>query len=871
VQTRDLSVPDWGPYGKLYAGASHLVRQLGRSADFMFAFRADGGEPVLPDFTDGACRSFHAFGAAPGLRRFSWKFDLEGLEDLTAVVEFRPAGSACAAEVRLANRTDRARSVEMEVLAAIPPELGRPPELNLRPGDSWIAAEDYAALDTWARRMEDGFRNLVKFDRGAVGGRCLSGRWAILPGTKVTYRTELPAPVAGASLGIRFQNGEGGDFRHWLVWNGRRLPLRFDKGDGYRWLWVALGDLPAGAHEFSLVVDPDWRTAAGRDLFGTVPGHVPIDGFVITAAPREDLVVDAAAASPDRTEAAPAGDGRFVFSSSALGGAYAVVADGRLGFGLAPEPVLFAAERPVRLVGTAGRLGCLRAAAVRVPAGGEVRLGLAFARGADAASALAALPGPAPLAPTPGEAAAVPERFALGGRLLAANCLMNVSYPCFLPWETVATYTPGKIWGGFYSWDAGMHGLGLLEVDPAAALECLKVYLCSPDEPADFIWHGTPLPVQAHLLAEIWSRTRDRAVLAGLYPRLRKLYRYLLGHTPGSPTDRFGTGLLNTFPIFYNTGGWDDLPPQVAVHVAGLEDQVTPVCSTAHAVRFSRLMRRFALELGGAARADVAGYEADIARGLAAVERTWDPAAGVYSYVRHATFEPFRHPSGENFNRTLDAMTPLIAGGIDPARAAGLLAQLADGRRYSSPAELSTVDQSAPYYDPDGYWNGSVWIPHQWFLWRAALDWGDLRLAREIPRRAADLWEREARRTHCSSELFKIATCRGSGYPHFAGLSSPVLTMIAAVSRPGRVTAGYDSEVRDARLQGGTLSFEYRVDGPSATPAFLVVLPGPGRYRVACGGGVPEQIVEADDLGCVAFRLPRSEEWRAVRVGDCRL
>jgi hypothetical protein len=864
--SKDLSVPDWGPYGKLYAGVSHLVRRRRRSADFMFAFRADGAEPVLPYFADNACRNFHAFGASPGLGRFSYKFDLQGLEDLVAVVEFRPAGDACAAEVRLVNRTAAPRGVRMEILAAIPPELRRPPELNLRPGEVWIPGEDYAAIETWVRRMEDGFRNLVKFDRDAVGGRCLSGRWAILPGTRVTYRAALPAPVAGASLGIRFQNDEGGDFRHWLLHAGRRLPLAFEKGAGYRWLWVALGDLPAGTHEFSLLVDPESRSAARRDIYGIVPGHVPVDGLAISARPRGDLVVAAELGAPDRTDSAPAGAGRVVLSSELLGGSYAVAADERLGLELASEPMLFAEGRPARPVARGGRLGCLRSGEITVPAGGELRMGLAFSRGDDQRSALARLPAPSGSAAPPAEAGPpVPERFELGHRLLAANCLMNVSYPCFLPSEPVATYTPGKTWGGFYSWDAGMHGLGLLEVDLGAAVEILNVYLCGPEDPADFIWHGTPLPVQAHLLNELWSRTRDRELLGYFYPRIRKFYRYLLGHTPGSPTNRFGTGLLNTFPLFYNTGGWDDLPPQVAVHAEGIEDQVTPVCSTAHAVRFSRLMRRFARELGGPASADVAGYDADIARGLAAVERTWDPAEGVYSYVRHATFEPFRHGSGANFNHTLDAMTPLVAGGVDPARAAGLLARLGDPRRYSSPVGLSTVDQSAPYYDPDGYWNGSVWIPHQWFMWRAALDWGEARLARLIPRQAAEVWEREARRTHCSAELFKIATGLGAGYPHFAGLSAPVLGMIAAVARPGRVTTGYDTEVRQAQLDGRGLSFEYRVDGPSARPALLAVMPAPGRYAVEPAGGA-RQTVEADDLGCAAFPLPPKASWSRVTI-----
>ena len=79
---------------------------------------------------------------------------------------------------------------------------------------------------------------------------------------------------------------------------------------------------------------------------------------------------------PDRTGNAPAGGGRFVLSSGLLGGSYAVGADEKLGLRLAPEPALYHAG----LVERSGWLGCLRSAQLSVPAGGEVRLGLAWGR-----------------------------------------------------------------------------------------------------------------------------------------------------------------------------------------------------------------------------------------------------------------------------------------------------------------------------------------------------------------------------------------------------------------------------------------------------------------------------------------------------------
>ena len=66
------------------------------------------------------------------------------------------------------------------------------------------------------------------------------------------------------------------------------------------------------------------------------------------------------------------------------------------------------------------------------------------------------------------------------------------------------------------------------------------------------------------------------------------------------------------------------------------------------------------------------------------------------------------------------------------------------------PAAFSTVDQSAPYYRRDGYWNGAVWMPYQWMFFKSALDAGLARIP-ALPRFAdtvLTLWQNE-----CTEEL----------------------------------------------------------------------------------------------------------------------
>lgn len=859
ARTRDLSVPDWGPYSKIMAGVSHLVRSHRISVDFLFAMRTAGRDALLP-FFEGRHRDFHFHAAEPGLRGFSYQFDLDGTDKLCAIARFRPRDGGCMSELELINRTSEDRAVDLEIMAIIPPELKRPPAVDLRGDEVWVGAEAYRDLATWPRRSDDGYRNLVRSDPDAVGGVVVARCWSLMPGTRISYSVSLERALAGGWLGIRYHLDDDAPLKYFVDWDGRAVEVQFEKG-GYRWLWVQLGDVCAGRHEFSISVDPASRITGRRNLYGQVPGDIRLDGFFVGPAPRAEAVraQDPGCMQVVRrtTGSRP---GTFAFSWDQNPAAYAIGLPP--GTGSTEIPQLFEGAEFMRHAGAAVRLGCWGVPSVNVPANGTLKLVVEFADGIDMPAALEALGGSAATAPVLQSAAGshVNERFETGFRTMAASCLMNVSYPVFLPWEVIASYTPGKTFGGLYSWDAGMHGLGLLEVDPDAAVECLNVYLCGKDDPVDFIWHGTPLPVQVYLLAEILQRTGDSELLQYFYPRARRFYLYLAGHTPGSPANRFGNGLLNTYPLFYNTGGWDDLPPQIAVHVRGLEDEITPVSATAHTVRFARFMARFAARLGHAA--DLEGYQADIVRGLRAVERTWDESAGVYSYVRHSTFQPFRSDCGANFNHTLDAMTPLIGGGISAARAEVLWGQIRSPERYWSPVGLSTVDMKAPYYESDGYWNGCVWIPHQWFLWKAALDWGQVDLALGIPRRVADVWEREVRRTRCTFEYVRISTGEGDGYPHFAGLSSPVLAMISAISRLGLVTVGFDSEIRQVQLDGNRLSFEVRTDNPGQSAVGLAVMPQPGRYAAKWPEG--KMVYTTDELGALVFQLPSSRNWTGV-------
>ena len=106
------------------------------------------------------------------------------------------------------------------------------------------------------------------------------------------------------------------------------------------------------------------------------------------------------------------------------------------------------------------------------------------------------------------------------------------------------------------------------------------------------------------------------------------------------------------------------------------------------------------------------------------------------------------------------------------------------------------MDQSAPYYRQDGYWNGAVWMPYQWMFFKAALDAGLADFAFRIADTALRLWQTECARSYHCFEHFMIESGRGAGWHQFGGLSAPVVHWYAAYYRPGTLTTGFDTFVR---------------------------------------------------------------------------
>jgi len=888
----DIRLPDWGPYTKRYAGISHLP-------DLESGLRFDLS--VIPGFYRRKVdvpnvlweSGYHPWEAAPDLFYYSHRHELTWKDQVYVEVSFSALdGSSRVVRCCCVNRTDEPQCLVLHYVASLeyPTLRGRGSGTlgrvipQLPDGAVWIDALDYDSLVLGAGHPTDSLTpdGLLRGEvrgHGYVGGSALGGRFGARAGDSVSYLTTLPHDLPDATLLLRYRLDVD-----------RHAALRIEGLGQYD----ARANL-VGTGEIEIARVDLGRVAAGRyrlEVISLGAQSLALDGMALAPTDCAEEVSFAQTAPAPRPEISTGPtDQSLLLKYRDVETVYGLAWDYdryQVRQFLTPELDCFMREtvhQHTRSVLGSSEEGhyvdvFLRPIPLK-PGSQTILYGLVCEGERDELEKR--------LRTFSGEMCESTYRrrrtsrysakgnprgreYAFSQERMAATVLTNVVYPVYCRRSFIRHNTPGRWWDSLYTWDAGFIGLGLSEIDVRRSLDCLNAYVTAPgDAHAAFLHHGSPVPVQFYLFQELWNRTRSKELLAFFYPRLRQYHRFLAGRLGSSTTRALRSNLLKTWDYFYNSGGWDDYPPQVYVHSHGLEDRVAPVINTAHTIRTAKTLAVAAELLG--AHGDEDEYRQDVADLSAALaEHAWDEESGYFGYVVHdVRGEPvglLRHESGANYDMGLDGLYPLVAGIGTGEQRARMIAHLGDEKRIYSPIGLSAVDQSAPYYRSDGYWNGTVWMAHQWFFWKALLDHGEHELACRVAHTALDLWSREVGRSYNCFEHFVIETGRGAGWHHFGGLSSPVLNWYAAYYQPGRLTVGLDTWVIDQAIDEEATGMTARLlrfrDAVGQSASALAVLRPARAYRATWEG---EQVpVEEMVSGAVAVRLPRAARSGTLRV-----
>lgn len=819
----DINLPAWGPYTTRYAGISHIPKEdKGLRFDISVFPGFYRQEVLIPNVRWPS--GYHPWNATTNLDYFSNRFQLKWKDEVYSDISF-----SCVDEnTRLiravnVNNTDLPQNLVLHYVAYLNYPRNYGYEVVLPDDGIWINPLDYVEMDYAEPRPKkdltyDGWFPGEARSSDYVNGRALAKGFGRDAGDRVSYRVDLAQSLGDATLLVRYRMKAKGQVDFQLK-GTVNVQLDLAPADTFSTAQVSLGQIEEGAHTLTLVseggaaIELDGIALVGSEDTWAVRFEQRQRHYEpkIISGPKPNSVllkyedVDAYYGLAWNFEGS---SGRAEYFSSELDEIMrlnvkykapreVVHGEGRGHFlDVYLEPIVLPADTARTIYGivSAGK----RQAVERTLAD--------FLSSSDPASYV---PPPqarsANLSPTPAG-----EKYLFSQKQMAATLLTNVVYPTYTRGSYIKHHTPGRQWMSLYTWDSGFIGLGMAELDLGLAAQVLNTYVTDPGSPWAFVLHGTPVPTQIYLFQELWNRTQSRGFLEYFYPRVRQMHHFLVGRI-GSSTTRMPSDLIRTWDYFYNSGGWDDYPPQMYVHKNNLTESAAPVANTVHAIRTAKILSMAAQMLGK--EEDVVQYKKDIALLTETLQRySWDEDSGYYGYVMHdAEGQPtgiLQTEDGTNYNMGLGGAYPLVAGITTPTQEERLLNHLTTRGRLWTRIGLTAVDQAAPYYREDGYWNGTVWMPHQWFFWKAMLDLGQSDFAFKISDTALDLWRREVEASYKAFEFFLVETGRGAGWHQFGGLSSPVLSWYGAYYRPGRLTGGFDTWIVRKRFSENNSSLE---------------------------------------------------------------
>ncbi|TDE17225.1 MGH1-like glycoside hydrolase domain-containing protein [Dyadobacter psychrotolerans] len=875
--SHDVSLSPWGPYSKKYAGVSHIPDiTSGMRFDFSVMPAYYRNKVLIPNvrFESG----YFPWEFSRDLHQFTYRYELEWKDKVFVDVTYTVRDSSTVlVKMRSVNNTDLPQNLAMNLMAFIEyPENAAAKKISVASDAKWYNAMSYQSL-TFAKKtardnlVYDGWLRGEVRQSDLIDGRGVGKGFGETAGDSVSYGINVSGEQLKGKLSLLYKVKKGAvaSFRlSGLVQNVIEL-----KGTG-------------SPEKFEIPFSAKTPGVVLLTMVAEGSASAEINGFVVSGQSQKEpfkIESQVKAFSPKAEENLSSKN--LILKYGDINSYYGIGWDNRFSevreFRNSELDIFFKnlVHNHVEKVFTGDREGSYSNVFIRpieVLPHSEVTSYAVICNGNyDQVKELLAkydlskedsLESKAPVENPDNSIIAEGKKYLFSQKMMQAALLSNVVYPVYTQNSYIRNFTPGKWWNSLYTWDSGFIALGMNTVNERLAAEVINAYTTPPGSQSAFIHHGSPLPVQVYAFFDLWNKTQSKELLAYFYPRLRQLYLFTAGKFGSSTIGSLKSGLLKTWDYFYNSAGWDDYPPQVGVHAQKLEDTTSPVSNTAHAIRVAKILRIMALKLG--LDSDVKEYDQDIARFTTALQKySWDKKSGYFSYVKHdkegnaVSFFNYE-PGNVNFNMGLDGVSPLLAGICTVEQQNVLVDKLFSPQHLWTTTGISAVDQSAPYYKTDGYWNGSVWMPHQWFMWKALLDIGKPELAYKLAKKALDVWKTETDASYYTFEHFLVKSGRGAGWHQFSGLSAPVLAWFSSYYKVGTVTAGFETVIEEQSFVKDYTAFKAKLSFDGATKAHvrtLLVCMNPAKtYQVVFGSkNVKFSVL---NKGLLQIELPATNE-----------
>ncbi len=325
-------------------------------------------------------------------------------------------------------------------------------------------------------------------------------------------------------------------------------------------------------------------------------------------------------------------------------------------------------------------------------------------------------------------------------------------------------YSREPSWGWGHAGQVFHESLTMLtyaHLDPAGAMNSQRIYR-ERQHPDGYIAYRigpyfealnprngqltTSAPWYNYINWNLYKMTGDREFLEEMYQSGKAFYEYLLRNRDGD-----GDGL-------YEWGGVGILEcvrdAQVAVwREVGNPDNFEAIGLSSLMVTEAEALAGMAAELGLGDDARTWQRQADAVRRRVNTH-LWDEETGFYYHVdkRDNDFS-FENPDDLK-RQEIAGLLPLWAGIPDEERADRLVETLLDSSKFWRKYGVPSLAADDSFYNPQGYWNGPVWVEWNYLIMLGLQQYGYNAEARELTRRVAANMIDRLKREHTLWEFY---------------------------------------------------------------------------------------------------------------------
>jgi hypothetical protein len=300
-------------------------------------------------------------------------------------------------------------------------------------------------------------------------------------------------------------------------------------------------------------------------------------------------------------------------------------------------------------------------------------------------------------------------------------------------------------WGWGYGgqvFHESMSMLAYVYLDPAGAMNSQRVFMERQHQNGYINYRTGPyldeqIPTNGKLTTsaplfnwlnyEIYKITRDKNFLQEAYTSGRKFYEY---YSRSRDTDSDGLCEWGGDGVFESLRDsksviWDEV---------GKPENFEAVDCNMMLVKEAKSLAEIAEELG--LLDDVSRFRRDAAQRTYLINRfMWDDSTGFYYSVNKGDHTFTFRKQDDMKRKEIIGFLALWSGVADKAKAAKLVEHLNNPDEFNRKFGIPSLSADDPYYNAMGYWNGPVWLPWQYMIFRGLIDYGYKKEALDLKER----------------------------------------------------------------------------------------------------------------------------------------